>query len=70
MAKAASHNPATESHAEEFENKNPSSPSDGINPDHNVCLLRFTGDSVAGALMGSIFGYSEFPLRPLPLSIF
>lgn len=77
MATPVSHNPVTESDAEERNNRNPSNPFDGRNPYPNgppgapvVCLLRFAGDSVAGALMGSIFGYGEFPLRRHPLSIF
>ncbi|KAL7186654.1 hypothetical protein ACSBR2_028393 [Camellia fascicularis] len=41
-------------------NPNPNFTSDAMSPGPPlVCLLRFAGDSVAGAFMGSVFGYGS-----------
>ncbi|KAJ4981371.1 hypothetical protein NE237_032208 [Protea cynaroides] len=58
MATVASPNPETQT---ETENGGNSNSSDGLSPSNTalVCLSRFAGDSVAGAFMGSIFGYGS-----------
>ncbi|KAI3970185.1 hypothetical protein MKW92_052765 [Papaver armeniacum] len=43
-------------------NENPSYPSDALVPSASpttICFTRFVGDSAAGAVMGSIFGYGQ-----------
>nr|DAD20290.1 TPA_asm: hypothetical protein HUJ06_021753 [Nelumbo nucifera] len=62
MANAASPNPDTDT---EIDNNDSPIPSDGLIPSVTplVCLLRFAGDSAAGAFMGSIFGYGTGLLK-------
>lgn len=61
--------PKNESDTELETNSNPNpSSSETLVPTPNgpaVCLLRFAGDSIGGAFMGSIFGYG-----PPSLSVF
>ena len=66
MATTDSPKPDSDSEIETNPNPNPN-PSNALVPTPNgsaVCLMRFAGDSLGGAFMGSIFGYG-----PLSLSL-
>ncbi|XP_077217261.1 mitochondrial import inner membrane translocase subunit TIM22-3-like [Tasmannia lanceolata] len=62
MAMVDSPNPESDT---EIENNANTNPSEVKNPSGGpfVCLVRFAGDSAAGALMGSIFGYGSGLLK-------
>ncbi|XP_068641788.1 chloroplastic import inner membrane translocase subunit TIM22-2-like [Aristolochia californica] len=59
----ASPNTDSDSEAENKEPLNNSSDIGNPNASPGVCLVRFAGDSAAGAVMGSIFGYGTGLLK-------